>query len=90
MSLRKEFSEEHNQSFLESPQFIDLDYIRVIFLVFALLYGLFAFTDLEYFPDQYQFLFFIRFGIVIPILVVTVLLTYHRHFIKIQIGRAHV
>jgi diguanylate cyclase len=84
MSLKKDFNEELNQSFLQSHQFIDLGYIRAIFLVFAFLYGLFAFTDLEYFPNDYPFLFVIRFGIVIPILIVTAFLTYHKQFIKIH------
>lgn len=84
MSLRKEFTEELNQSFLQSPQFIDLGYIRAIFMVFAFLYGLFAFTDIEYFPNNYESLFVIRFGVVIPILIITAILTYHKQFLKIH------
>ena len=82
MNLKKSFSQEVEQLFLKSVQFTNSKYIRRVFLIFILLYGAFFYVDLQYFPNQLRLLFLIRFGIVIPILLITMFLSFTKSFIR--------
>lgn len=72
------------KAFLQSRHFNDPLYIRGIFILFTLLYGLFGFIDLEYYPDILNQLIVIRFGIVIPILISVIVLTYTKAYAKLN------
>lgn len=75
------------KAFLQSKHFNDPLYIRGVFILFTILYGLFGVIDLAYFPDVITHLIIIRFVIVIPILLSVVILTYTKAFLKwSQIG----
>jgi len=80
MGLKNNFSYEDDQLFKKSTEFSDPVYLRRIFVLFILLYGLFGITDWVYFPESFKMLLFIRFGIVIPILLSTILLTYSKYY----------
>lgn len=54
----------------------DRRYIRVAYILFALLYGLFSVIDYYLVPEWFGIFFIIRFGVVIPVLLFTVLFTY--------------
>ncbi|MDX9692424.1 MAG: hypothetical protein RBT45_08200, partial [Acholeplasmataceae bacterium] len=82
MILTKSFSKEHENQFLKSEQFTSPQYIRGIFVMFIFFYGLFFLVDLAYFPDEINLLIFIRFGLVIPILLSTIVLTFTKYFYK--------
>lgn len=54
----------------------DRRYIRVAYILFALLYGLFSMIDYYLVPEFFGIFLVIRFGVVIPVLLLTVLFTY--------------
>jgi hypothetical protein len=54
----------------------DSHYIRVSFLLFAILYGMFSITDYYMVPQWFSLFFMMRFYIVIPILLLTIVLTF--------------
>jgi len=60
----------------------DKTYIRIAFMLFSLLYALFSFTDYILVPQWFSLFFAIRFFIVIPTLLITILLTYHPNYYK--------
>jgi diguanylate cyclase (GGDEF)-like protein/PAS domain S-box-containing protein len=78
------FTPQTNRAYLSAREFLPLGYLRTIFAAFILLYSAFSYTDRVYFPDAWQPLFFIRFGIVVPVLIVTLALSYHRTFFKVH------
>ncbi len=82
MNLKKILNQENEQLFLKSVQFTNPKYLRGVFIVFILLYAAFFYVDLQYFPNQIRLLFFIRFGIVIPVLLMTMILSFSKSFIK--------
>lgn len=82
--MRKGFNNQSEQDFLKSKHFIDPLYIRGIFLIFITFYALFAFIDLTYFPELLYTLIVIRFVFVIPILSLTIILTYSKYFYKLN------
>jgi len=82
MRLREGFDLEREQVFLQSKQFTDPLYIRGVFIVFILLYGLFGLLDLVYFPEILNQLIIIRFAIIIPLLSLSVILTYTKYFYR--------
>lgn len=57
-------------------------HIRVAYVIFALLYGLFSVTDYILVPQWFTLFFAIRFYIVIPALLVTTALTFHPDYYK--------
>jgi PAS domain S-box-containing protein len=59
-----------------------LHQIRLTFVVFIFLYGLFAIFDLLLVEDYLSTFLFIRFGIVIPLMIVLIALTFHPSFHK--------
>ena len=82
MRLKEGFTNELEAQFLASEQFIRLNSLRRIFIVFIVLYSAFGFTDIIFFPDRWLFLWGLRFLIVVPMLISTLLLSYHRNFLK--------
>ena len=82
MFVRKGFDLDSEKRFKQSKQFTDPLYIRGIFLLFILLYALFGFLDMVYFPEMLNTLIIIRFVVVIPILSLIVALTFTKHFYK--------
>ncbi|MDO9629308.1 MAG: PAS domain-containing protein, partial [Acholeplasmataceae bacterium] len=82
MILRQGFDQKSDESFLQSKQFTDPLYIRGVFILFISLYGLFGFLDWVYFPEFLNSLIIIRFAVIIPLLSLTVVLTYTKHFYK--------
>lgn len=57
-----------------------LPIFRISFILLTVLYSLFAFTDLMVVPEYQSFFFFIRFGIVVPVLCLVFLLSYTGFF----------
>ena len=84
MFVRKSFDQETEKTFLQSNAFTDPLYIRGIFIMFIILYALFGFLDILYFPDMINTLIIIRFFIVIPILMTIVALTFTKYFYKLN------
>ncbi|TNF09070.1 MAG: diguanylate cyclase [Bacillota bacterium] len=78
----KIFESTIDDSHITPHKFNDPAYIRGVFTLFTILYGLFGIIDLVYFPDLIYVLLIIRFAIVIPLLLVTIFLTYSKHFDK--------
>ncbi|RPH39569.1 MAG: response regulator [Desulfobulbaceae bacterium] len=60
-----------------------LNQIRLTFVVFIFLYGLFAIFDLLLVGEYLSTFLFIRFGIVIPLMILFIALTFHPSFHKI-------
>ncbi|PKK97974.1 MAG: hypothetical protein CVV57_09595 [Tenericutes bacterium HGW-Tenericutes-2] len=82
--MRRGFDSSSEKEFLQSKQFTDPLYIRGIFLIFILIYGLFGFIDLVYFPEILNTLIMIRYAVVIPILSLSIILTYTKYFYKLN------
>jgi diguanylate cyclase (GGDEF)-like protein/PAS domain S-box-containing protein len=82
--MRKGFDSDNEKNFLQSKQFNDPLYIRGIFLIFILIYGLFGIIDLVYFPEILNTLIIIRFLVVIPILSLSIILTFTKYFYKLN------
>ena len=55
-------------------------HIRVAYLSFAVLFGIFSVTDCLLAPQWFQLFFVLRFYIVIPTLLVTIALTFHTKY----------
>ncbi len=60
----------------------DSHYVRVSFLLFAILYGMFSITDYYIVPQWFELFFILRFFVVIPILLLTFGLTYMPQYEK--------
>ena len=56
----------------------DKYHIRVVFSIFIFLYAFFSITDYYLLPEYLVQLAIVRFGIVIPCFIVTILLTFHK------------
>ncbi len=84
MFVRKGFDQKTEKTFLHSSEFTDPLYIRGIFILFIILYALFGFMDMVYFPNMINTLIIIRFLIVIPVLCIVVSLTFTKHFYKLN------
>jgi PAS domain S-box-containing protein len=57
-------------------------HIRVAYVIFSLLYGLFALTDYILVPQWFSLFFAIRFYIVIPTLLATIAVTFHPDYCR--------
>jgi len=57
-------------------------YVQAAYLIFTLLYALFSVTDYILVPQWFSLFFAIRFYIVIPVLVLTVILTFHPNYYR--------
>lgn len=78
------FEKELEDKYKEHIAFKDLKFIRVAFILFAILYALFSWTDFTLVPQWFNLFFAIRFYLVIPVLILTIAFTYHPYFIKIK------
>jgi PAS domain S-box-containing protein len=58
----------------------DKAFIRVAYVVFALLFALFSVTDYYLVPQWFSLFFAIRFYIVIPTFILTIILTFHPRY----------
>lgn len=56
------------------------NYIRTAYVVFVLLYGVFSVTDYILVPAWFSLFFAIRFYIVIPVFIFTVILSFHKNY----------
>jgi len=83
MKRPKGFTPETNRAFLNAREFLPLPYLRGIYVVFVLAYSFFALTDIYYFPDIWRWTFFLRFGVVIPVLIAIIAASFHDTFLKI-------
>lgn len=82
MNGTKTLSETYRQGHFNDPN--TLRSLRLVFVAFALLYAAFAYTDRIYFLDNWQFLWLLRFGLVVPLLISTIILSYRAFFPKIK------
>lgn len=80
--MKSGFSHDDELTFRNSKQYIQEKYIRLVFALFIFLFALFGFTDTVYFPDSWQSLFIVRFGIVIPVFITVIILTFTKTFLK--------
>lgn len=77
------FSEDSESSFRQRYFLDSLTQFRVSFIIVTFLYGVFGYLD-ELIISQYAHLFhFIRFGVVVPFLVLVFILSFHNKFYKI-------
>lgn len=88
MKVKQLFSIQDEQAFLENENILNPRYIRNVYGIFVLLYAFFGLADLYYYPNDLVTLFVIRFAIVIPVLIMTILLSlnhklakYHQYFV---------
>ena len=84
MKIKKEFTPEFEHQFINSRDLTNPMYIRSIFSFFIGVYAFFYILDLVYFPDMMSMLILIRFGIVIPVLMLTVILTFSPLFLRLN------
>jgi|GEM_PF-5270189 len=84
MKRPKGFTPESNRAFQNAREFLPLPYLRTIFALFIVAYSFFALTDIYYFPDTWRTTFFVRFGIVVPVLIAVIAASYHDTFLKIH------
>jgi hypothetical protein len=74
------FNDLLEKEYLNYSSIKDRKYIRVAYMLFAILYGLFSITDYYLVPEWFDWFFAIRFYVVIPILLITVVLTFISHY----------
>ncbi len=66
--------------FKQSVSKNDMAYNRFALLMFSFLYAVFSFTDYMLVPNRFEFFFAIRFYIVIPVLLMTFIATFHPNY----------
>lgn len=71
-----------NQIIAKTP--LNLVGLRRVFVIFILLYALFAILDVQLYPTQWEFFWILRFGVVIPLLASTIVLSYRKSFVNIH------
>ncbi len=84
MELNNELIYEDELSRGRTKESLDPHYIRGIFIILAVLYSLFIILDRHYYPNHIINLIIIRFGIVVPLLLSVVALTYTKHFVALH------
>lgn len=82
MRLKDGFSEEKNQAYIESETFLNLFSLRRLYVIFIALYAFFGITDIIFFPELWIYFWILRFGVVIPVLISTIIFSYQPNFIK--------
>ena len=67
-----------------SPLFnyIDIKNIRILYVLFAFLYGFFGITDVLFYPDSWVIFIVLRFAVVIPLFLLTIVLSYRKDFLN--------
>jgi len=84
MKVQKAFSIQDEEAFLKLEQVSNARYIRRVYLIFIFLYAFFAIADLFYYPDDWENLFIIRFAVVIPVLILTIILSFNNKVAKLH------
>lgn len=74
--LNQRFERSLEKEYLSYIARKDSRYIRVSFMLFAILYGMFSITDYYMVPQWFSLFFILRFYVVIPVLLLTFILTY--------------
>lgn len=82
MKIKQLFSIQDEQAFLENETALNARYISKVYGIFIFLYAFFGLADLYYYPNDLVTLFIIRFAIVIPVLIMTILLAFNRKLSK--------
>ncbi len=77
------FSDENEQKFLIKYLQNSIVQFRVSFVLLIFLYGIFGYLDMIVAKDYVHLFHLIRYGIVIPLLLVVFLFSFSRHFVKI-------
>jgi hypothetical protein len=80
--LKLRFDPATEEKYRRETTFNDLNYIRYTFLLFILLYGLFSVTDYLLVPEHFEMFAIIRFGIVIPIFMFSILHSFNLNYYK--------
>jgi diguanylate cyclase (GGDEF)-like protein/PAS domain S-box-containing protein len=57
-------------------------FVRKLFVFFVVIYAIFGMVDPLYFPDHLTMIYIIRFGIVVPLFIVTIVLSFRKNFLK--------
>jgi len=83
MNLKYSFEPDIEKLYRNSGALIDLDQIRRVLVIFSFLYAVFSISDYYLVNEHLQPFFFIRFGIVIPMFIVTIIATYRKGFIAL-------
>lgn len=78
------FNSQLETEYLNYSSTKDRKYIRVAYILFALLYGLFSVTDYYLVPEWYEVFFVIRFYLVMPILLLTIIITFLPQYNKLK------
>ena len=78
MKIKKAFSIQDEEAFQKLEQVSNALYIRKVYLIFIFLYAFFAIADLFYHPNDWGILFAIRFAVVIPVLILTIGLSFYK------------
>ena len=78
------FNQDLEKEYLSYSSKKDRNYIRIAYILFTLLYGLFSIVDYYLVPDWFNFFFVIRFCFVIPLLILTIVLTYLPQYDKFK------
>lgn len=81
LQLQKIKRKVENSQLQSKTIFLNLHALRRTFTVFILLYAVFAMFDVRLYPTYWIYLWVIRFGIVIPLLISTIILS-HRTWFK--------
>lgn len=84
MNINKNFNKENEKLYLDSETLKHLGYIRGIFLLFILFYALFFIVDILYLNESLFVFILIRFFIVIPILLTTMIISFTKHYYKLN------
>lgn len=83
MKLREGFSSEKEKLYLLCRYRVEVNQIRKVLIAFSLLYAFFGLFD-YFLCYEYRYLFFyIRFYVVIPLIIITIYLSYKSFFVKI-------
>ncbi len=70
------------QSTMIKPSSLRLKTLRISFLLFALFYGLFAFSDMRAFPELWPIVMGIRLGVIVPLFLMIIGFSYHPNFYR--------
>ncbi len=71
------FEPEIEEEYKVHLSFTDSSYIRIAFILFAVLYALFSWSDYILVPQWFSLFFAIRFYVVVPVLIITIALTFN-------------
>ncbi len=82
-SIQTVRDKESGQKFIAKTP-LDRVGLRRVFVIFIFLYAVFAFLDTQLYDSNWLFLWVLRFGIVIPLFLSTIILTYQKWFDKIH------